>query len=66
MPVFLQISAEESFRRKHEFPLDYLRRCTEAKAGVRRVPGAACIVNDDLAKTKAALLRAVGLVAQAP
>lgn len=60
VPVFLDISPEESFRRKGEFSVDYLRRRYDAYQQVfQRVPRAVRIVNDDLEKTKAALLQAV-------
>lgn len=60
VPVFLDITPEESFRRKREFSVDYLRRRSEAYRRVfDRVPGAVRLVNDDLERTKAALLEAV-------
>jgi thymidylate kinase len=66
VPVFLEISADESFRRKREFSLEYLRGRAEAYNRVfARVPNAVRIVNDDLERTKTALLRAVGLLAEA-
>lgn len=62
VPVFLDISPDESFRRKREFSIEYLRRRAEAYHQVfARVPRAVTIVNDDLDKTKTALLRAVGI-----
>jgi thymidylate kinase len=61
VPVFLDISPEESFRRKGEFTVEYLRRRSDAYHSVfARVPGTVRIVNDDLDATKAALLHAVG------
>lgn len=60
VPVFLDISPEESFRRKGEFSVEYLRRRYEAYHHVfQRVPRAVRIVNDDLDATKATLLRVV-------
>jgi thymidylate kinase len=60
VPVFLDISPEESFRRKGEFSIEYLRRRSDAYRHVfARVRGAVRIVNDDLGRTQAALLGAV-------
>ena len=60
VPVFLDITPEESFRRKREFSIEYLRARSEAYHHMfARVPGAVRIVNDDLAQTQAALLGAV-------
>jgi thymidylate kinase len=60
VPVFLDISPEESFRRKGEFSVEYLRRRSDAYHHVfQRVPGAVRIVNNDLDATKATLLRVV-------
>lgn len=60
VPVFLDITPEESFRRKREFTIEYLRRRADAYRRVfDRVPGALRLVNDDLERTKAALLEAV-------
>lgn len=60
VPVFLDITPEESFRRKGEFSVEYLRRRSEAYQHVfQRVPRAVRIVNDDLDATKATLLRVV-------
>jgi len=60
VPVFLDISPEESFRRKREFSIEYLRSRADAYQHVfARVPGAVRIVNDDLARTQATLLGAV-------
>ena len=60
IPVFLDISPEESFRRKREFSVDYLRRRYDAYQQVfERVPAAVRIKNIDLDETKAALLKAV-------
>lgn len=57
VPVFLEITPEESFRRKREFSIEYLRRRSDAYQRVfARVPGAVRLVNDDLERTKAALL----------
>jgi len=62
VPVFLEISPDESFRRKREFSIEYLRRRATAYHQVfARVPRVVHIVNDDLEQTKTALLRAVGL-----
>jgi thymidylate kinase len=60
VPVFLDITPEEAFRRKREFSLEYLRRRSDAYRHVfARIPGAVCIVNEDLGRTQAALLGAV-------
>jgi len=57
VPVFLDITPEESFRRKREFSIDYLRHRAEKYHSVfARVPGAVRLVNTDLERTKAALL----------
>jgi thymidylate kinase len=57
VPVFLDITPEESFRRKREFSIDYLRHRADAYHSVfARVPGAVRLVNTDLERTKAALL----------
>jgi hypothetical protein len=57
VPVFLDITPEESFRRKREFSIDYLRHRADAYHNVfARVPGAVRLVNTDLEHTKAALL----------
>lgn len=61
VPVFLDIAPEESFRRKGEFTIEYLRRRSAAYHSVfARVPGTVRIVNDNLDASKAALLHAVG------
>ena len=60
VPVFLDITPEASFRRKREFSIEYLRRRSDAYRHVfARVPGAVRIVNEDLGRTQAAVLRAV-------
>jgi thymidylate kinase len=60
VPVLLEITPEESFRRKAEFSLEYLRRRSEVYRRVfDRVPGAVRLKNDDLERTKVALLDAV-------
>ena len=60
VPVLLDISPEESFRRKGEFSVEYLRRRYDAYQRVfARVPRAVRIVNTDLNETKAALLQVV-------
>jgi len=60
VPVFLDITPEESFRRKQEFSIEYLRRRSDAYHHVfARVPGAVCIVTEDLGRTQAVLLGAV-------
>lgn len=57
VPVFLDITPEESFRRKREFSIDYLRHRADAYHSVfARVPGAVRIANTDLERTKATLL----------
>lgn len=61
VPVFLDITPEESFRRKGEFTVEYLRRRSDAYHSVfARVPGTVRIVNANLDASKAALLHAVG------
>ena len=61
VPIFLDISPEESYRRKGEFSIEYLRRRSAAYQNVfARVPQTVRIVNDDLDATKAALLHVVG------
>lgn len=60
VPVLLDISPEESFRRKGEFSVAYLRRRYDAYQRLfERVPGAIRIVNNDLGTTQAVLLQAV-------
>jgi thymidylate kinase len=60
VPVLLDISPEESFRRKGEFSVDYLRRRSDAYRQLfERVPGAIRIANNDLNTTQAVLLQAV-------
>lgn len=60
VPVFLDITPEESYRRKREFTIEYLRRRSEAYRRVfDRVPGTLRLVNDDLERTKAALVDAI-------
>jgi thymidylate kinase len=60
VPILLEITPEESFRRKGEFSIDYLRRRADAYHRVfARVPGAVQIANDDLERTKATLLGVV-------
>ena len=57
VPIFLEITPEESFRRKREFSIDYLRHRADVYHNVfARVPGAVRLVNTDLERTKAALL----------
>lgn len=57
VPVLLEITPEESFRRKREFSIDYLRHRADVYHNVfARVPGAVRLVNTDLERTKAALL----------
>ncbi len=57
VPVFLDITPEESFRRKREFSIDYLQHRAAVYHNVfARVPGAVRLVNTDLERTKAALL----------
>src|SRR5512143_563178 len=60
VPVFLDITPEESFRRKREFTIEYLSRRADAYRRVfDRVPNAVRLPNDDLERTKAALLKAI-------
>ena len=57
IPVFLDITPEESFRRKREFSIEYLRHRADAYHTVfARIPGAIRIANTDLERTKATLL----------
>jgi len=61
VPVFLDVTPEESHRRKGEFSVAYLRRRYDAYQRVfARVPGAIRIANHDLEHTKMALLQAIG------
>jgi thymidylate kinase len=61
LPVFLDVTPEESHRRKGEFSVDYLRHRYAAYQRVfARVPASVRIVNDDLDRTKAVLLQAIG------
>ena len=58
VPVFLDITPEESFRRKREFSVEYLRHRSDAYHQVfARVPSSIRIVNDDLGRTQATLLQ---------
>lgn len=60
VPVFLDITPEESYRRKREFTIEYLSRRADAYRRVfDRVPNAVRLSNDDLERTKAALLQAI-------
>lgn len=60
VPVFLDITPEESFRRKREFTIEYLSRRADAYRRVfDRVPNAVRLRNDNLERTKAALLQAL-------
>ena len=60
VPVFLDITPEESFRRKREFSIDYLRQRADAYHHMfARVPRAIHIVNDDLRRTQDTLLGVV-------
>ena len=60
VPVFLDITPEESFRRKREFTIEYLSRRADAYRRVfDRVPNAVRLRNDNLERTKAALLKAI-------
>lgn len=60
LPVFLDVSPEESHRRKGEFSVEYLRRRYQAYQRVfARVPGALHIVNNNLDNSEAVLLGAV-------
>jgi len=61
LAIFLDVTPEESHRRKGEFSVEYLRRRYLAYQQVfARVPNAMRIVNNDLAQSQAALLRAIG------
>lgn len=61
LPIFLDVSPEESHRRKGEFSVEYLRRRYQAYEQVfARVPRTMRIVNTDLDQSKAALLRVIG------
>lgn len=67
VPVFLDITPEESFRRKREFSIEYLRHRADAYHTVfARVPGAVRLVNTDLERTKAALLDVLRARSAAP
>ncbi len=60
VPVFLDVSPEESYARKGEYSVDYLRRRAVAYRRVAPlVPAAIVIANGDLEATKAALEQAV-------
>lgn len=60
VPVFLDITPEESYRRKREFTIEYLSRRADAYRRVfDRVPNALRLPNDNLERTKAALLKAI-------
>ncbi|MEO7986946.1 MAG: hypothetical protein ABI766_10470 [Gemmatimonadales bacterium] len=58
--VFLDVTPEESWDRKGEYSVEYLRRRYAAYQHVFEwVPSAVQLVNDDLGETQAALWRAV-------
>lgn len=58
--VWLQITPEESFRRKGEFSVEYLRRRHQAYQDVfAEVPGVVRIPNTNIESTKAVLLDAI-------
>jgi thymidylate kinase len=60
VPVFLDIGPEESYRRKGEYSVEYLRRRYLAYRQVFAwVPSAVQVVNDDLDATRVALWRSV-------
>jgi len=60
IPVWLDISPEESFRRKGEFSVEYLRRRQTAYQDVlAAVPRVVHIANTNIESTKAALLTAI-------
>jgi thymidylate kinase len=60
VPVFLDISPEESYHRKGEYSVEYLERRYRAyKKVFEWVPSAVQLVNLDLEATQAALWRAV-------
>jgi hypothetical protein len=60
VPVFLDIGPEESFQRKGEYSVEYLRRRYLAYGQVFSwIPAAVCIVNHDLDATRVALWRSV-------
>jgi thymidylate kinase len=60
VPVFLDIGPEESYRRKGEYSVDYLRRRYHAYQQVFEwVPSVVHVVNDDFDVSRAALWRAI-------
>ena len=60
VPVFLDIGPEESFRRKGEYSVDYLRRRYHAYRQVFEwVPSVVHVVNDDFDVSRAALWRGI-------
>lgn len=60
VPVFLDIGPEESYRRKGEYSVEYLRRRYVAYRQVFAwVPSAVHMINDDLDATRVALWRSV-------
>lgn len=60
VPVFLDIGPEESYRRKGEYSVEYLRRRYLAYRQVFAwIPVAVHVVNDDLDATRVALWRSV-------
>jgi len=60
VPVFLDVSPEESYARKAEYSVAYLaRRSASYRAVAHLVPSALVLANTDLATTQRALERAV-------
>jgi PAS domain-containing protein len=60
VPVFLDIGPEESFRRKGEYSVEYLRRRYQAYQQVFEwVPSVVHVVNDDFDVSRAALWRGI-------
>jgi len=61
LAVFLDVTPEESFRRKGEYTIEYLaRRAAAYRAVFAWVPAALTLANCDLPTSQAALGRAVG------
>lgn len=61
VPVFLDIGPEESYNRKGEYSVEYLRRRYLAyKKVFEWVPSATQLVNNDFDATRAALWRTIG------
>ena len=60
LPVFVQVAPEEAFRRKCEYPLDYLKWRDQTYGKIfSKIPGALVIQNIDLEKSQRILASAV-------